>query len=82
MTRTAEHLLVLLLPHALATLLNQRTHKTEEPIAMGAKLRKRDIVGGTLRGRSIGRTAGFGPVNRGSSPLPGTIKAGRLTQCT
>ncbi len=72
MARAAEHLLVLLLPHALATLLNQRTHKTEEPSVMGAKLRKRDIVVTSLRGRSIGRTAGFGPVNRGSSPLPGT----------
>ncbi len=25
-----------------------------------------------FRGRSNGRTAGFGPVDRGSSPLPGT----------
>ena len=73
MARATEHLLVLLLPHALATLLDQRTHKTEEPSVMRAKLRKRDIVEESLRGRSIGRTAGFGPVNRGSSPLPGTI---------
>lgn len=32
MTRTTEHLFVLLLTHALATLFNQRTHKALEPI--------------------------------------------------
>ena len=68
--RAAKHLLVLLLPHALAPLLDQRTHKVRHATG-GIRQVRRYRCTTTVRGRSIGRTAGFGPENRGSIPLPG-----------
>ena len=77
-----EHLLVLLLAHPLAALLDQRTHRrapseTRAPTAGQATGRCAGPAryGETrpFRGRSIGRTPDFGSVNRGSIPLPGAM---------
>jgi hypothetical protein len=44
MARASEHFLVLLFPHALTTLLDQRTHKAQEPSGIRVKMRKSDTV--------------------------------------
>ena len=92
-TGTPEHLLVLLLPHALTALLDQRTHKPAKLAAsvespnlprcacakIGPLKSLRYPLGEPFRqpfpGSFNGRTTGFDPVYRGSSPLPGARRA-------
>ena len=73
---------MLLLAHALAALLDQRTHTAGQ--ATGRIARNRAIRWTSRRtahppsrpvpGSFNGRTADFGSVNRGSSPLPGAMR--------
>lgn|GEM_PF-5024849 len=72
MACASKHLFVLVLAHALAAFLDQRTHIGIETYRNIGRKIKSDTVIYAFRGRSIGRTAGFDPANRGSSPLPGT----------
>src|SRR6188508_598092 len=80
--RAPEHLLVLLLAHALTALLDQRTHTAGEATCGSGTcaipwpgVRRRDVDDG-FPGSFNGRTSGFGPEYGGSSPPPGAMNLG------